>query len=248
MLIMLDGVQGVGKSTILELLQRKLKVRILKRTPELNELLKKAPKDFAIPDEHIPLIRALLFQWKTTLDSIPDDQAHDIWILDRGPITTLAYQSMTLDYATRDPAHFEHYLKLSEKRNSTYKRKIDFYTKEAQLDSLFGRTQTCIHDFMVHAFKYSALNRHKKVVALHLTADPNVISTRFEERRNDVRANNMQDWFLTKQDEIDNYKRSYSLTKNWMSHEENFQTLEYVNTGSVEQGVDSIIYILKNIR
>lgn len=244
MLIMLDGVQGVGKSTLLNELSKHIKFKLLKRSPELNDLLKKAPRDFALVGEHLPLIRNIFFQWKNVLDSIPTDETHNIWVLDRGPITTLAYQSMTLDYVTRSPTNFEHYLKMCDIRGSKYKKPPERYKRMDQIDTVFGRSQTYIHEFMNHAFKFSAINRHSKVLALHVKADPETISTRFTDRRNDIRADNMQDWFATKADEIDNYDRSYRLVNKWLAGEPKFTSLEYSNNGDVDTGVRDIIALL----
>lgn len=244
---MLDGVQGVGKSTILQHLFSKQtlinnrEIKLLKRTQELNSLLTKAPAILYQLDtkSYVGLVKEILVQWRHTINKVPLN-SDSIWILDRGPITTLSYQSMVLDYITRDDRHYQHFA-------SKYTRALGVPSK-MYLDSLFGTIQSILYNFFKYTFAFYALGRQQKVVGIHIKSSPQIIEDRFAHRTEDIRANNMQDWFTRKSDEIDTYDRSYKLVRKWLSPDDGFNNLtldSYNNDTTVENGVADLIKMIR---
>lgn len=245
MLLMLDGVQGVGKSTLIRSLLKNntyLKgypVKLLKRTKELDNLLLTAPKILydLKPDSYRTLINSILAQWKYVLRKASYER-DTIHILDRGPITTLSYQALVLDYITNSEERYQAFA-------ATYTG--DPVPSRRRIESLFGSVQSMLYDFFTEEFIDLGLARQDYVMGIHIKSEASIISQRFSDRVEDVRPHNMQDWFNNKADEIDTYDMAYRMVNNWISDpslREKFSLHCYNNSSTVEEGVVDIIKIV----
>lgn len=209
MLIILGGVQASGKTTIQKAIVEAYPTAIsLDRTQELKDALLDSPRDIGT-DNHLRTLYRILNSWDDILQTAMEDAKGRTFLLDAGPITTIAYNCLTLKNAllTTDSA-WEHYVKTRTAIDTPHTK----YLEKGEVSELLLECMDVCTRFLQNSFMNTVLLKHESVLALHLITQAHTIAQRFEERRNDIRVNNMQDWFATKQDEIDTYSMAYAFT------------------------------------
>lgn len=245
MLIILGGVQASGKTTIKNAIQEAYPSAIpLDRTQALVDALIESPRDIGTSN-HLNVLYRVLNCWDDILQTAMEDADKNIYLLDAGPITTIAYNCLTLKNAllTTDTA-WEHYVKTRTETDTPHTK---YVTKSEVSELLLECMDTCTR-YLQNSFADTVLRKHEAVLGLHLLTHADTIAQRFSERRDDVRVNNMQNWFATKQDEIDTYSSAYNFAVDIIDPMTNRAPLvaETISTsGSVE---DTVATVLNSIR
>ena len=208
MLIILGGVQASGKTTIQKAIAEAYPSSVaLHRTDALREALINSPRDIGTSN-HANTLYQILNEWDNILLTAKDDPTK-IYTLDAGPITTIAYNVLSLRYALSSNAAWAHYRTTRMKKATPHHKLL---TRDCVADLLDEVTDIATQ-YLQNSFVGSCLQHHRQVLAVYLGGDPSALVERFKERRSDIRENNMQDWFIDKGDEIESYKQAYTFAE-----------------------------------
>lgn len=248
MLIILGGVQASGKSTILKSITNG-EVSSgshngyvdLRRSKKMGNILELAPKNFGTLNGkgHLYILENILEEWsKSYRDSLY--HSGKICLLDAGPITTLTYQVLALQNLADDYELLERFNKRQMARTDLVGFKPFSPT---QMEELYQDALGMIEEHIFESFEPTVLGVHN-TYAIHIVADPDIISSRFTERRNDIRSHNMQDHFRDKAHEISTYKRAYSRIHNWIGDNSNYNHFELDNNGELKTTLRNLEEIL----
>ena len=245
MLIILGGVQASGKTTILSAIKEAYPDAIeLPRSQPLREALIESPRDIGTTN-HLNVLYRVLNCWDDILQEALGD-TNQIYLLDAGPITTIAYNCLTLETALRDDASWAHYYKTRVATESPYQKILD---RESVAEVLESCKYAC-RQYLRNSFNNVALTQHRTNLAIYLHTSAETITKRFGERRNDIRVNNMQNWFVDKQAEIDTYTRAYKFAADALEGRTNnpliFST--QLTSGSVEETVSKTLEEIRHQR
>lgn len=237
MLIILGGVQASGKTTIqLGLQERFPDMKVLPRSEELKQALIHSPRDIGT-DNHLNTLQQILNSWTNILENATGDTS-DVYLLDAGPITTLTYNVLTLQSALSSKECWDHYLAHREKVDTpAYK-----YTSIAQMQDLYEACRGMCYDYFKNVFLPLAHSKCGNINAVYLNTSADEIRKRFEERRSDIRVNNMQDWYRNKEEEMQTYSHAYSVLNCWDLFSYNF-THSVIDTSC---DLSSVIYELES--
>lgn len=209
-LIILGGVQASGKTTIHKaIMDCDQTVVSLPRTDNLKAVLLDAPRDIGT-SEHVNHLYRIFNEWDNMLQ-IMNSESDDTYLLDAGPITTIAYNLLTLHHALfgGDTA-WDHYIKTRSMAYSPHRKYLD---RDSVSDLYLECAEVC-SSYLLNSYMATTLIPHDRVVTAYLNADPQVIIQRFNLRTSDVRQFNMQDWFKSKADEMATYESAYVYAQN----------------------------------
>ena len=244
MLIIFGGVQASGKTTIQNAVKEAYPESIaLQRSDALKEALIESPRDIGTTN-HLTVLYRILNCWDDILQTAMEDSDKNIYTLDAGPITTIAYNCLTLYTAVSSPNAWEHYVKVRTETETPYTKLLT----QAEVSELARECAETCTQYLTNSFTDHVLQKHKSVMGIYFHTHADIIAKRFKERRDDIRVNNMQNWFIDKQAEIDNYSRAYAFASEALNSVDgqNRMVFDTVSTsGSIE---DTVAKTLEAIR